>query len=290
MSTIAETIPQYTKPKLIRLKGHPLLKEAWVQQRIAEDPAILGLGDLVLRNKEKIQPTGGRVDLILQDFDDTVRYEVEVQLGPTDPSHIIRTIEYWDVERARHPELEHFAVLIAEDITSRFLNVMSLMNKSVPLVAIQMQAVQVLDHFTLVFTKVLDTAPQDDEEDSTAQPVDRLTWEKQIGTSGLQAADELRAIAQYCDPEFGINYTKSYISIAKGGKIFMSIRPSKEMLVLKIVAPPSEELQTAMEEKGLGVAVYKKRGYYFRVGTNFVLAHADDIRSIVKAAYDRGSW
>ncbi len=27
------------------------------------------------------------------------RYEVEVQLGPTDEAHIIRTIEYWDIER-----------------------------------------------------------------------------------------------------------------------------------------------------------------------------------------------
>ena len=25
-------------------------------------------------------------------------YETDVQLGATDPSHIIRTIEYWDIE------------------------------------------------------------------------------------------------------------------------------------------------------------------------------------------------
>ena len=32
-------------------------------------------------------------------------YEVEVMLGVLDESHIIRTIEYWDVERQRRPNL-----------------------------------------------------------------------------------------------------------------------------------------------------------------------------------------
>jgi len=32
------------------------------------------------------------------------RYHVELQLGATDESHIIRTIEYWDTERRRWPQ------------------------------------------------------------------------------------------------------------------------------------------------------------------------------------------
>jgi hypothetical protein len=34
------------------------------------------------------------LDLLLADQDLTTRYEVEIQLGATDASHIIRTIEY----------------------------------------------------------------------------------------------------------------------------------------------------------------------------------------------------
>ncbi len=49
--------------------------------------------------REKTQPSGGRFDLLLAD-DDGTRYEVEVQLGATDPSHIIRTIEYWTAKRS----------------------------------------------------------------------------------------------------------------------------------------------------------------------------------------------
>ena len=92
-----------------------------------EDPTVLGLGDLVLKDKERTQPHARRLDLLLQDQESDRGYEVEVQLGSTDESHIIRTIECWDIERKRYPQYEHCAVPVAEDITSRFLNVISLL-------------------------------------------------------------------------------------------------------------------------------------------------------------------
>jgi len=44
---------------------------------------------------------------------------------------------------------------VAEDITSRFLNVVSLFNGFIPLVAIQLQAFQIGDQVSLVCTTVL---------------------------------------------------------------------------------------------------------------------------------------
>jgi hypothetical protein len=49
----------YTKPERVILKAHQEYTEKWVQARIAEDPKILGLGDLVLLQQERIQPSGG---------------------------------------------------------------------------------------------------------------------------------------------------------------------------------------------------------------------------------------
>ena len=40
------------------------------------------------------------------------RYEVELRLGATDEFHIIRCIEYWDIELRRYPSYEHIAVLV----------------------------------------------------------------------------------------------------------------------------------------------------------------------------------
>src|SRR5689334_15153536 len=47
---------KYVKAERISLATHPQLTEKWVQDRIAEDPSILGLGDLELRDKERPQP------------------------------------------------------------------------------------------------------------------------------------------------------------------------------------------------------------------------------------------
>ncbi|NBU93772.1 MAG: hypothetical protein EBS18_04380 [Actinobacteria bacterium] len=129
----------YKPAKVISLKSHPTLNERWLQDRIIEDTSILGLGNLDLIEEERIQPTGGRLDLLLRDPISSTRYEVEIQLGASDEKHIIRTIEYWDVERKRYPQNDHIAVLVAEDITSRFLNVISLFNGSVPIIAIQIR-------------------------------------------------------------------------------------------------------------------------------------------------------
>src|SRR3954449_11251193 len=95
----------YTPHERFSLKSHPEYNERWLQELIASDPGILGLGDLVLREKERAQPRAGRLDLLLQDPETKRRYEVELQLGPTDEAHIIRAIEYWDIERKRYPQL-----------------------------------------------------------------------------------------------------------------------------------------------------------------------------------------
>ena len=146
----------YARFERVSIKNHQELNEKWVQDRIAEDPQILGLGDIILKDRERLQPRAGRLDLLFQDADSSHRYEVEIQLGNTDESHIIRTIEYWDIERKRYPQYDHTAVIVAEDITSRFLNVISLFNGMIPLMAIQMNALKLGNNIGLAFTTVLD--------------------------------------------------------------------------------------------------------------------------------------
>ena len=68
--------------------------EFWLRDRIFENPTILGLGNLQAVTREKPQSQGGRLDLLLKNPDDDSMYEVEIQLGATNESHIIRTIEY----------------------------------------------------------------------------------------------------------------------------------------------------------------------------------------------------
>lgn len=70
----------------------------------------------------------------------SVRYIIEIQLGELDPSHIIRLIEYWDYERKQSPDKEYRAVIIAEKF-SRYLNILSLLQATMPIIALQMVSV-----------------------------------------------------------------------------------------------------------------------------------------------------
>ena len=144
------------KLEAVSLKRHPLLNERWVQDRIADDPTLLGLGDLIVKDKERMQSGAGRLDLLLQDPDSLKRYEVEIQLGATDESHVVRTVEYWDIERKRYPQYEHAAVIVAEEITSRFLNVIQLFNGAIPLIALKMTVYKVGDQLALTFVADVD--------------------------------------------------------------------------------------------------------------------------------------
>ena len=170
----------HIKPERLWLKDHPALSELWVQDRIAEDPSLLGLGDLVLKGKECVQPRAGRLDLLLQDPDANKRYEVEVQLGKSDEAHIIRTIEHWDIERKRYPQYDHTAVIVAENIAPRFLSIISLFNGSIPLVAIQMNAVKFGEHVSLLCSTMLGEGRLGlvDEDQEVQKVTDRAYREK----------------------------------------------------------------------------------------------------------------
>jgi hypothetical protein len=100
-------------PTRLRLLG---LNERWLQVRIEEDPSLLGLGDINVVRREKSQPSGGRLDFLMYDPDRELRYEVEIMLGVLDESHIIRTIEYWDIERQRFPAYDHRAVIVPKKL------------------------------------------------------------------------------------------------------------------------------------------------------------------------------
>src|SRR5690554_7650195 len=166
------------KPERIPISKLDGISEKSIQEMIADDPSIIGLGDLVLKDKERIQPRAGRLDLLMQDPDTNRRYEIELQLGKTDESHIIRTIEYWDIERKRYPQYEHCAVIVAEDITSRFLNVISLFNGSIPLMALKVTAYEYEGKYFVTFNKILDEVQFGlvEEDEEVKEVTDRNYW------------------------------------------------------------------------------------------------------------------
>jgi hypothetical protein len=281
----------YTTFEKINLSKEPGLNEKWVQDRIAENPAILGLGELILKDKERIQPKAGRLDLLLQDPDNARRFEVELQLGALDESHIIRTIEYWDIERKRYPMYDHTAVVIAENITSRFLNVLSLFNGSVPIVAIQMNALRVEGKVGLLFTTVLDHVPRglEGEDEETQEITDRNYWESKSNKKMLQAVDQLFTIVKSIDPALELKYNKFYIGLGKQGvsSLFTLFRPRKAFVRIEPKLPRSPELDEKMDAAGLDVMDYDARWGRYRINlqTEDVEKHKELLQEITRLAY-----
>jgi hypothetical protein len=283
---------KFIKPERISIANHAEYREKWVQDRIAEDPSILGLGDLVLKDKERSQPRAGRLDLLFQDAELTTRYEVEIMLGSTDESHLIRTIEYWDVERKRYPQYDHYAVIVAEDITSRFLNVIGLFNGFIPLIALQMSALKFDDQITLVFTKVVDAVSLglDNEEEEVQAATDRNFWETERGTKETVAlADEMLDLIRTFAPHMELKYNKFYIGLAKDGQSnnFAIFFPKKSSFHTNIYLASSPEIDQQLEGAGVDVMDYDKRGraYRLRLTRGDIKKHSELLLKLLKMAY-----
>jgi len=244
-------------------------------KNISENPEILGLGPLELRGTERRHPRAGRLDLLLQDTENLTRYEIELQLGRTDESHIVRTIEYWDIERRRYPQYDHCAVIIAEDITSRFLNVIALFNGSVPIIAIQMQALRVGDAMTLAFSTILNEFSRgvvDEDEEAQAAPTDRADWEQRASKQSLGIVDNLLMLARTFEPGLDLRFKKNFIGLGRNGQPFNFVWfvPRKSSVTLALSLPRESTVDKKIEEAGLSLLAYNNHFGRYRISLSQV--------------------
>jgi len=266
-------MPNIIHPEKISLLNNPHINESVIQKQIAENPTILGLGELLLRDKERIQPSAGRLDILLQDPETKRRYEVEIQLGKTNESHIIRTLEYWDIERKRYPQYDHCAVIVAEEITARFLNVISLFNGNIPLIAIQMSAYKVgdKDDVMLTFTTVLDelTLGLVDEDEEVQEVTNRNYWITKSNEESVKMADHLLQMIHEVSGEekYELKYNKFYIGLSKDGRAnnFTSFVPRKSAINIEVKLNYQDELQRKIEEAGLEDMGYDRKWKKYRL-------------------------
>lgn len=231
---------------------------------------------------------GGRLDILLFDGDNT-RYEVEVQLGATDPSHIIRTIEYWDTERKRYPQYDHCAVIVAEEITGRFMNVISLFNGSIPLIALQLSAFKQGNDISLAFTKVLDRVTLGSDDDEQYEVTDRKYWEtKNSNKKMLAEMDKIVDAMKDIISGYELKYNKFYIGMAKDGvaKNFLMFRPKKNFMYITFKGNEDQQMMEEAENAGLDLNFKASWKEYFLKLNSFsdYQKHCDLINSMIKSS------
>lgn len=270
------------------------LDEYWLQDQICINPAILGLGELELINKERKQNSGGRLDILLKDPQDDSMYEVEVMLGDTDETHIIRTIEYWEYEKRLRPQRQHYAVLVAEQVTRRFFNVIHILSHSIPIIAIQASLIESNGKRSLFFTKVLDTFEEIDDGTSVDEvEVNPDFWDKKAKWT-LDAAKKLLAVVT---PVLGVaelGYVKSYVAVNVGRNNYFWLHKrsgNKSLLGFRIAPHLADEAQQILDDAKISFT-RKPKQILITVDSSTIDSNAESfvkIAVLVKRTWDKDS-
>ena len=263
--------------------------ELWLQNEIAKDPTLLGLGELHLIQKERLQPSGGRIDLLMSDPETDTRYEIEIMLGATNESHIIRTIEYWDIERQRYPLFEHRAVIVAEQITARFFNVIRLLNRAVPIIAIQLSAFIIDESIVLHFTRVLDTYEfgGEAEDEEPGEQADRSYWDRRANPESLAVVDAVVGLLSSEAAEPRLTYNKFHIALGTSGYNFCWFHPRRASHChIHVKVPPDDRpsIIEKLEAEGIDVANQGRSSVRLRLTKTDLIQHREALVHLLQIA------
>jgi hypothetical protein len=244
------------------------LDEYWLRDKIFDDPSILGLGELQAVMKEKTQAAGGRLDLLLKNPEDDSMFEVELQLGATDESHIIRAIEYWDNEKRKWPNRSHTAVLVAEEITNRFFNVVHLLSLAVPIIGIQATIIEVAGTRALHFVKIIDSYEEPEEAEISQTSYDEKHWIDNY-PGALECAKWYKSLLERIYGEVIIKYFETYISLTFDGLARVWITKRKNNRAVIQVRHGEDNLQEAVDYlNGEGVSPRISSSGYLTLNVN----------------------
>jgi hypothetical protein len=264
--------------------------EYWLQDQIYENPACLGLGDLDALTKERLQSSGGRLDILLKNPEDDGMYEVEVMLGETDETHIIRTIEYWDNEKRRWPQRQHFAVLVAEHINRRFFNVIHLLSHSIPIIAVQVSLIESGGKKSLFFSKVLDTYEEIDDGTS----LDDRTYNREFWVNKskwtLETMEALLSITEDIFIKPTLHFVKNYISINVSNKNYFWTHKrsmNKSLLAFRMNEPLQDEVIRLLDGNNISY-VRKPKGFRITVDKEMINKNREVFRKLSELV--RRTW
>ena len=150
------------------------------------------------------------------------------------------------------------AVLVAEDVTSRFLNIMSLFDGTIPFVAFQLEALKVDEKIILKFVKVLDQRllRRDDGTDVVeGKETTRGEWVEYCGEKIMGMVDRALAfINENADPKRILKYRQQHIGLTDGRRVsnFIWFEPRKSFLHVGYRSvPDAHAWSERLEEAGL---------------------------------------
>jgi hypothetical protein len=278
-------------PEPISLKNIPNFNESVLRDMIINDPAVLGLGELEVKDKERMQSGAGRLDILLRDPESEERYEVELQLGKTDESHIIRTIEYWDIESRRRTDKEHRAVIIAEEITNRFFNVIWILSRSIPIIAIKLDALEIDGKLALSFTKVLDLYETPELEDAPTNSTTRQSWIDYSSKESFAVFEKIVELFSKHGKTPRITYNVDHIAVggSKRNCAWLGARKSPHCMVeLRVGEANLEQVIKELNDAGINAYPYSGSSVRLRLTMAELTSQSQAIQKAVDFAIREG--
>jgi hypothetical protein len=247
---------------------------------------------LEIAGREHRQPVGGRIDFLMRDAESETYYEVEVMLGKLDESHIIRTIEYWDIERQRRPQSEHRAVIVAEHITSRFFNVLRLLNRAVPMIAVQLSAFLIAGAVVLLPVTVLDVVEEASPDVvDEVEKADRAYWEKKANSAFLSVVDKIVSLFRVNGSDPRVTYNRGHIALGTSGYNFCWFVPRKSVgnchVEFRATDETRDSLLSQLQEGGIDASPRSTDSVTFTITTKLLDEHFGLISDVLKRAEEQ---
>jgi len=233
----AATKLTFMPAKPVSLKSSPGYDENWLEKQISAHPEMLELGESVKCIRCQVQhKNGGRVDVLLKDDDNEVLYTVELMLGPLDAGHITRALDYYLREQTR-PETQdwsHVCVIVAEEIqSSRYVQVAEYLATLMPLIVIELSALQIGEHLTVKCTKLFDgTGGGEEELGGEEETLTRDYWIKRASALSVELTEKILPILKQSEEDTTLTFKKHFIGLAIGNRAenFIYFSPKKEFV------------------------------------------------------------
>jgi hypothetical protein len=217
-------------------------------------------------------------------------YEVEVMLGALDESHIIRTMEYWDIERQRRPQFDHRAVIVAETITARFFNVLRLLNRAVPMIAIKLSAFRVGDSIVLHPITVLDVIEEVDLVDAVDQieQTDRAYWEKKSNPASLSVMDKIVSSLRVDNVVPRLTYNRHHIAMGTTGYNFCWFHPRKSAghchMEFRVTSETRDSVVSMLQNGGVDASPRRTDNISLSLTTKSLDEHSELVSNVLRDA------
>ncbi len=222
-------------PTTIRDAGHD---ELWLQDLLAERPALMGIGEVEIIGQETHSLDGGNLDIFAADED--TYYSIEVQLGEVDVSHSFRVFDYWARQRAVYTDKAHVAVLIVESATGRFRPALQALAEYLPLIVVELKARMVGADLVLIPRVVIANAGLDMAVVPAASAYIDRTADDWRADSDPEAWAAYEALLEYVKglgavrPEYR---QRTYISLRRGRRAWAAVELGVGAITLHLVDP-----------------------------------------------------